>query len=119
MPDSPVVSCLNPGTADEREVSPAGEGIQVRTGDLLRAETGGGGGWGHPYDRDPQDVARDVLEGFVSKQAAEKDYGVAISDSLEIDSEATEALRSSNKPEILPVDRGPHAEHWLGRLGVT
>ena len=107
---------LNPGTPDEREVSPAGEGIQVRTGDLLRAETGGGGGWGHPFDRDPQDVARDVLEGFVSRQSAEVDYGVVLSDNIGIDSEATEALRSSTRPEILAVDRGPHAAEWLAQL---
>ena len=110
---------LNPGAPGEREVSPSGEGIQVRAGDLLRAETGGGGGWGHPFDRDPLDVVRDVLEGFVSRQPAKEDYGVVLDDSLELDLAATEALRSANRPEIHNVDRGPHAEQWLGRLGVT
>ena len=25
----------------------------VKRGDLVRVETGGGGGWGHPFDREP------------------------------------------------------------------
>ena len=89
----------------------------MRAGDLLRAETGGGGGWGHPFDRDPQAVLRDVLEGFVSKRAAETDYGVALDDGLELDLAATEALRAGNRPEIPDVDRGTHAAEWLGGWG--
>ena len=108
---------LNHGTADEREVPPAGEGIQVKAGDLLRAETGGGGGWGHPFDRDPNEVVRDVLEGFVSRDAAESDYGVILTHNLELNSGATEALRSQARPEIPEVDRGPHAAEWLARIG--
>ena len=110
---------LNPGTPGETEVPPAGEGIQVKAGDLLRAETGGGGGWGHPFDRDPQKVVRDVREGFVSTTAAESDYGVVLTSSVELDGEGTEALRSRNRPEIQDVDRGPHAAEWLARLGTT
>ncbi len=110
---------LNPGTPGETEVPPAGEGIQVKAGDLLRAETGGGGGWGHPFDRDPQKVVRDVLEGLVSRTAAESDYGVVLTSSVELDREGTEALRSRNRPEIQDVDRGPHAAKWLARLGTT
>ena len=104
---------LNPGTPEERDVPPAGEGIQVKAGDLLRAETGGGGGWGHPFDREPQGVLTDVLEGFVSRQAAELDYGVVVVGSLDLDLSATEAHRSEKRPEIPDVDRGPHAAKWL------
>lgn len=108
---------LNPGTPQEQEVSPAGEGIQVKAGDLLRAETGGGGGWGHPFDRDPRYVLNDVLEGFVSSAAAESDYGVVLTSSGELSREETDALRARNRPEIQEVDRGPHAAEWLARLG--
>ena len=110
---------LNPGTVDEREVPPAGEGVQVKAGDLLRAETGGGGGWGHPFERDPQDVVRDVLEGFVTRAAAESDYGVLVTDTLELNRGATEILRSGGRPEIPDVDRGPHAAEWLKRLETS
>ena len=108
---------LNPGTPDEKEVPPAGEGIQVKAGDLLRAETCGGGGWGHPFDRDPQDVVRDVLEGYVSRGAAGTDYGVVITEELDLDRAATTELRSSHRAEIPDVDRGPQAAEWLARLG--
>ena len=110
---------LNSGTPEEREVSPAGEGIQVRAGDLLRAETGGGGGWGHPFDRDPRDVVNDVLGGFVTRAAAESSYGVVLTTSMELDREQTEALRSRNRPDIEDVDRGHHAAEWLARMGTA
>ena len=110
---------LNPGTPDEREVSPAGEGIQVRAGDLLRAETGGGGGWGHPFDRDPRDVVNDVLGGFITRGAAESSYGVVLTTRMELDREQTEALRSRNRPDIEDVDRGHHAAEWLARMGTA
>jgi N-methylhydantoinase B len=38
----------------------------------------GGGGFGDPLTRDADAVLRDVLNGFVSIEAARKDYGVAI-----------------------------------------
>ncbi len=110
---------LNPGTPDEQEVSPAGEGIQVRAGDLLRAETGGGGGWGHPFDREPRDVVNDVLGGFVTRAAAESSYGVVLTSSSDLDREQTEALRSRNRPDIEDVDRGHHAAEWLARMGTA
>ena len=33
----------------------------------MRIETGGGGGWGHPFDREPERVLADVRGGFVSR----------------------------------------------------
>ena len=30
------------------------DGTIVRRGDVVRIETGGGGGWGHPFDREPE-----------------------------------------------------------------
>jgi N-methylhydantoinase B/oxoprolinase/acetone carboxylase alpha subunit len=34
--------------------------------------SGGGGGFGNPFKRDPLKVAEDVREGYVSRAAAEK-----------------------------------------------
>jgi N-methylhydantoinase B len=39
---------------------------------------GGGAGYGEPFERDPEAVLRDVVEGVVSIEAAEREYGVAI-----------------------------------------
>jgi N-methylhydantoinase B len=41
-------------------------GIEIRPGDVLILESGGGGGWGDPAMRDPAARARDVENGFVS-----------------------------------------------------
>ena len=83
---------INPGRADERVLKPLSDGNTLKRGDILRIETGGGGGHGHPYDRPPEEVLRDVLDGFVSVEGAAKHYGVVIREG-EIDLRATEILR--------------------------
>jgi N-methylhydantoinase B len=91
---------VNPGRADERVLRPLSDGNMVKRGDVVRIETGGGGGWGHPFDREPERVLRDVRDGFVSRESAEKNYGVVISaDTLAIDQAATDKRRAQ-RPEI-------------------
>ena len=111
---------LNPGAPDEKEIPPASEGISVKSGDILRIETGGGGGWGDPFTRNPEDVQRDVLEGYVTQRAALSEYGVALFDNgREIDQPDTEAARNQSRSPRPDVDRGPHGQEWLNRLGVS
>lgn len=111
---------LNPGAPDEKDIPPASEGISVKSGDILRIETGGGGGWGDPFTRNPEDVQRDVLEGYATQSAALSEYGVALSDNgREIDQSDTEAARNQSRPPRPDVDRGPHGQEWLNRLGVS
>lgn len=45
---------------------------------VIRLVTGSGGGWGDPLERDPDAVARDVRNGFVTVAAAAETYGVRI-----------------------------------------
>jgi N-methylhydantoinase B len=52
----------------------------VQPGDVVVLETGGGGGWGRPEERSPDSVQRDVRRGYVSAEAARRDYGVEIGD---------------------------------------
>jgi N-methylhydantoinase B len=54
--------------------------VPLPAGTLLRLRTTGGGGWGDPFEREPELVARDVARGLVSPEAAERDYGVVIRD---------------------------------------
>ena len=66
----------------------------VPAGTVTVVETAGGGGWGDPRLRDPQAVRRDVLEGYVSFQAAEREYRIVIDPlTWEVDTEATAKLR--------------------------
>ena len=56
--------------------------------------TAGGGGWGDPLDRDAERVREDVLEEYVSVEAARAEYGVVFDPkTLEIDHEGTARLR--------------------------
>jgi N-methylhydantoinase B len=50
----------------------------IAAGEVVRILTGGGGGYGPPSERDPEAVRRDVREGYVSAEAARRDYGVEV-----------------------------------------
>ncbi|TIX83941.1 MAG: methylhydantoinase, partial [Mesorhizobium sp.] len=54
----------------------------------------GGGGWGVARSRNPERVREDVIDGYISAEAARRDYGVAIDPkTLEILSDETSKLR--------------------------
>ncbi len=57
---------INPGRADERELEPLSDGTILKRGDIMRIETGGGGGWGHPFDREATLVLADARGGFIT-----------------------------------------------------
>ena len=58
--------------------------------------TGGGGGWGDPFEREPEAVLGDVREGLVSVEKARADYGVAVdAQATRVDEAATRALRAA------------------------
>ncbi|MDB5374713.1 MAG: methylhydantoinase [Belnapia sp.] len=92
---------VNPGRADERVLPPLSDGTVLRRGDVLRLETGGGGGWGHPFDRPEALVRADVLGGFITAEAAARDYGVILDDPA-----ATARLRATRAPTKLFHRRG-------------
>ncbi|MAW88292.1 MAG: hydantoin utilization protein B [Phyllobacteriaceae bacterium] len=50
-------------------------GIKLKQGQTVRLETPGGGGHGDPGKRLVEAIARDIRLGYVSAQAAERDYG--------------------------------------------
>lgn len=52
-----------------------------------------GGGWGDPKERNPEKVRADVLDDLVSRDRAKEVYGVVLTDTLEIDEEATAQRR--------------------------
>jgi N-methylhydantoinase B len=90
---------INPGRSDARVIHPLSDGNMVKRGDIVRIETGGGGGWGHPFDREPERVAADVRNGFVSPRSARVDYGVVLREGdMSLDQEATASARAS-RPE--------------------
>jgi N-methylhydantoinase B len=100
---------INAGTAQERVIEPLSDGTRVKRGDILRIETGGGGGYGHPFDRPAEAVMEDVRGGFVSTEAARRHYGVVLDGS--VDAAATTALRSSRT-----VTRAFHRHEYVDVL---
>ncbi|MBT3625335.1 MAG: hydantoinase B/oxoprolinase family protein [Gammaproteobacteria bacterium] len=67
--------------------------VDVKEGDVLYFNTWGGGGWGDPTARDPAAVKVDVDRGLVSVEGAKR-YGVVLGDDGNVDTDATDALRS-------------------------
>jgi N-methylhydantoinase B len=70
--------------------------VSLETGDGFLVEVGGGGGFWDPVERDPERVLADVRSGYVSLEAARRDYAVVIRQygrCFELDVEATKGQR--------------------------
>jgi len=52
--------------------------VKIRRGQKVRLETPGGGGFGDPKERDPARIARDLQLGYVTAEAAARDYKATI-----------------------------------------
>ena len=103
---------VNPGQPDERQLASLSDGNILKYGDIVRIETGGGGGWGHPFDREPELVLSDILGGFISKESAEKDYGVLLKlNEYCIDMEAT-IKRRKNRPSVKLFHRHQYTDSF-------
>jgi N-methylhydantoinase B len=50
----------------------------LKKGEVARLVTGTGGGWGDPRERSVEDVVEDVIDGYVTLEQAERDYGVVV-----------------------------------------
>lgn len=68
--------------------------VRIVKGQHVRLETPGGGGFGDPRTRDVARVGRDVRLGYVSREAARRDYRVAVGENGAVDTAATAKLRS-------------------------
>ena len=56
--------------------------------------TGGGGGYGNPFEREPEKVLKDYVCGYISRERALTEYGVVITSAGELDLEATMKVRA-------------------------
>ncbi|MGI8429693.1 MAG: hydantoinase B/oxoprolinase family protein [Solirubrobacteraceae bacterium] len=102
------VLCGQPGSpADAFILTEDRERIElamIATVELLRGQqmvsvSSGGGGYGHPRQRDPVSVCHDVNEGWVSREAADEIYGVVLVESgtgWSVELTATRARRNSS-----------------------
>jgi N-methylhydantoinase B len=85
---------------------------ELAEGDGFLIETAGGGGFWSSLEREPERVLADVRSGYVSLEAARRDYGVVIHQQnrqLSLDLQATEAVRrqmTQKVGETLQISRG-------------
>ena len=115
----PYRAIVNPGTPDERHLEGMVDNFPLKTGDLIRLETTGGGGWGDPLEREPKLVRADVLQGKVSSRGAREEYGVVIGDDGDVDVAATAQLRQDidrSRDPLGLIDRGPGYVQLATRL---
>jgi N-methylhydantoinase B len=75
--------------------------VDLMPGDTITLKLPGGGGMYPPGTRDPERVLHDVRMGYVSRERAKIDYGVAIGD------------------EVLEIDEGETRRARAGMAGVT
>lgn len=100
---------VNPGTPGERRLKTMSDGHTLKRGDLLRVITPGGGGWGSPFDRPADDVLADVLDGFVSRAAAEAEYGVVLTSAGDgVDRDETARVRGLAEKATQMFHRGAY-----------
>ena len=76
-----------------RPIRPKGRQT-VPAGDVIRLALPGGGGFGDPHARDPQQVLDDVLDGLMTADEARRSYGVVIDAKSQLDLAATARLRT-------------------------
>jgi N-methylhydantoinase B len=112
----PSVSILNAGTQNESRRGKQSD-APLPANAQWHLYTGGGGGWGDPDERDPQAVLEDVIQGYVSQESAENDYGVIIrkvAKRFVVDETATVALRArrrdQNEQNIDADDKQAHVK---------
>jgi N-methylhydantoinase B len=72
-PGSRARFVLRLGSKQELETK-ASARVEMKAGERFLLQSAGGGGYGDPRRRDPAALAADLAEGYVSPEAAKKDY---------------------------------------------
>ena len=86
---------LNPD--GEAKELPSKITLHLAPDSVISYRTPGGGGYGPPFERDPEGVLGDVLDGKVSVARARAAYGVVVDiDRRRVDLEATQKLREKD-----------------------
>jgi N-methylhydantoinase B len=97
----PAEVVIYPGSDHEQAMDDRGlYGGRLRAGDVISMRSGGGGGWGDPFTRDPEQVAADVRDERITVADARAIYRVAINTGGSrpvVDWQETGALRADNR----------------------
>jgi N-methylhydantoinase B len=74
--------------------------FDLSDGDVARLVTSAGGGWGDPYDRDPDRVLEDYQDDYLTRETSREVYGVVITGDDELDRAATHNLRTESVTDM-------------------
>jgi len=88
---------VNKGTDDEFDAGMYATGVKLKKGDKIFYGSSGGGGFGDPLEREPELVLDDVIDEWLTIEAAEEYYGVVIE---EIDAEAADYRINEEKTKV-------------------
>jgi len=105
LPSVPHGVWVNKGTPQEKYLGATFSNVPIYSGDTFTRPSAGGGGFGDPLERLPEEVLEDVIDGYVSVARAALDYGVVIQvhdpdiDDYRIDDDATRQTRDSIRRE--------------------
>jgi N-methylhydantoinase B len=114
LPSLPHGVWLNRGTDGERFLGANFSGVPVKEGDRFERPSAGGGGYGDPLEREPDEVLEDVADGYVTIGRAALDYGVVVEEvdaelaEYRVDDDATAKLRDEQRgTRIARLDDDP------------
>jgi N-methylhydantoinase B len=113
---------INKGTDKEINAGMYATGVELKAGDRIYYSSAGGGGFGNPLEREPELVLADVMDEWLSTEAAENYYGVIIKvideDACiyEIDEAATKKKRAELAKSGFEEGTGAYQVHPLGKL---
>jgi N-methylhydantoinase B len=74
---------------------PACGGVEMAPGETVVSISTGGGGYGSPLERDPARVKHDLDEGWISRERAERVYGLALAEDGGVDLAGTAVRRAA------------------------
>ncbi len=110
LPSIPHGAILNPNTEKERYLGTIFSNVKIQKGDVFTRPSAGGGGLGDPLERDPKAVLEDVIDGYVTIERAEKDYGVVIKEiDKDIDLYEIDEIKTYETREFIRKNR----KSWL------
>jgi 5-oxoprolinase (ATP-hydrolysing) len=100
----------NSGEHDEESWPSKITGFRLHAGDTLQITVPSSGGYGDPFEREPERVLADVLDGLTTPEFAKQDYGVVVDAARgRVDLEATNRLREArsggrqSRSEAVPI----------------
>ena len=97
-----VVRIHRNGTVTTPEHLSKDQGIAMQAGDRVEVMTPGGGGYGDPFARDVEAVARDFRLGYYGREEVRTLFGLALRADGEVDTAETKRLRGSRHPPVIP-----------------